>query len=245
MRKLCIVFILIAITFYQPQNLIVYANNNRFARVEKTTEIFKTNSTAQNFDNILCLAEETYFVELISDYNELYKVNYNGITGYIKKTDIKEISNLPITPYPYNIKIFINSNCNLRSTPTTKSTTNNVISTIYTTSENITFIGRVVGEEAIDFGGNTWYYVCYNGDYGYIYNNYIKSITPIYQNTESFTYATNLSNKIENPIKDPPSLIIMFVLSIPLLAVLFILYLPKNKKSKSSKQKIIREIEKY
>ena len=245
MRKLCIVLILIAISFYPHNNLIIYANTSKFARIERTTEIFKSNSTSQNLDNILCLAEETYYVELISDYDTLYKVNYNGITGFIKKTDIKEISNSPITPYPYNIKLIINSNCNLRSTPTTKSNINNVISTIYTTSDNITFIGRVIGEEAIDFGGNTWYYVCYNGDYGYIYNNYVKSITPIYQNNETFTYATNISNKIENPIKDPPSLIIMFILSIPLFAVLFILYLPKKKRIRNTKQRIIKEIERY
>ena len=244
MKRLCSILILLTLSFYFQNVNICNASTNKFARIERTTEIFKTNSSSLNIDNILCLAEATYFVELISDYDEFYKVNYNGITGYIKKTDIKEISNTPITPYPYNIKLIINSNCNLRSTPTTKSNTNNVISTVYTTSENITFIGRVVGEEAIDFGGNVWYYVCFNGDYGYIYNNYVKSITPIYQNTESFTYATAINNTISNPIKDPPSLIIMFILSIPLFAVLFILYIPK-KKTKTKKQRIIKEIERY
>ena len=245
MRKLCIILILVSISYLIPEKQNINAEVNRFARIERTTEIFKTNTINQNLDNILCLAEETYFVELISDYDNLYKVNYNGITGYIKKTDIKEILNTPITPYPYNIKLIVDSNCNLRSTPTTKSSSNNVISTVYTTSNNITFVGRVVGEEAIDFGGNTWYYVCYNGDYGYIYNNYIKSITPIYQNTENFSYLTKVSNTIENPIKDPPSLIIMIILGIPLFVVLFILYLPNKKKPRTIKQKIIKEIERY
>ena len=245
MRKFISVLIIFAISFYFSNPTICNASTSKFARIEKTTEIFKSNSTEQNLNNILCLAEATYYVEIISDYDSLYKVNYNGITGFIKKTDIKEVVNTPITPYPYNIKMSINSNCNLRSTPTTKSDTNNVISTIYTTSENITFIGRVVGEEAIDFGGNTWYYVCFEGNYGYIYNNYVKSITPIYQNTETFTYATNLSNTIDNPIKDPPSLIIMCILAIPLFAVLYILYLPKKRKPRSRKQQIIKEIERY
>lgn len=244
MRKLCIILLIINISFYTKNNLITYANDSKFARIERTTEIFKSNSTNQNLDNILCLAEATYYVEIISDYNELYKVNYNGITGFIKKTDVKEITNTPITPYPYNIKLLINSNCNLRSSPTTKSNTNNVISTIYTTSKDITFIGRVIGEEAIDFGGNTWYYIYFNGNYGYIYNNYVKSITPIYQNTENFTYASNISSQTINPIHDPPSLMIMFVLSTPLFLVLWILYLPK-KKAKTYKNKTIKEIERY
>ncbi len=230
--------------FLCPTSLLVRANT-RYARIENTTEIFKNNSEDITIDNIICLAEKTYFVEIISDYENFYKVGYNGITGYIKKIDVREVSSTPITPYPYNIQLTINSNCNLRSTPTTKSTTSNVISTLYAGTNNITFIGRVSGEEAIDFGGNTWYYILYQGQYGYVYNNYIKSITPIYPNNETFTYAEPVSNKITNPITNTPTLIIVIILAIPLLVVLFILYLPYKPRTKSKRPKIIKEIERY
>jgi hypothetical protein len=245
MKRIIIVLTLILIVLMNENVYTIKADTN-YARINKTTEIYKTFSDNNSLENILCLAEVTYYVEIISDYDTLYKINYNGIVGYIKKTDVKKIQNTPITPYPYNIKLTINSNCNLRSTPTTKSSSNNTISIVYTTSEDIVFIGRAIGEEAIDFGGNTWYYVCYNGDYGYIYNNYVKSITPIYKNSEKYEYINETTSSINNPITHTPSLIIIIFLSIPLFLVIIILYLPhKNKPTKSKKQKIIREIERY
>ena len=245
MKRLIITTLLILISMSNINSFAVVAEC-QFARIEKTTELFKTTSTDTSLDNIICLIEETYFVEIIADYDQLYKVTYNGVTGFVKKTAVKKISDTPTTAYPYNIKIVMNSNCNLRSTPTTKSTVNNVISTIYTDTNEIVFIGRTTGEEAIDFGGTTWYYVCYKGQYGYIYNNYVKSITPIYKNTENYTYYEEISINNTNPITHTPSLLITILLSIPLIFVLIILYLPnRHKKTKSTKQKIIQEIERY
>jgi len=218
---------------------------NQYARIETTTQIFKSTSGNETIENIYCLAEESYYVEIIGDYDNYFRVNYNGINGYVKKNDVKEVSNSPSTPYPYNINIVVGSNCNLRSSPTTNSTTSNVISTIYSKENDIIFIGRTIGEEAIDFGGSTWYYVCYKGNYGYIYNNYIQSITPIYPNNESFSYAENISQKIENPITHTPSLIIIFILMIPLFAVLFLLYLPKKHTTKSKSHKPTKSTENY
>ena len=213
MKRFILIILLILISCNNTNRFSILAEG-QFARIEKTTELFKSTSIDTNLDNIICLIEETYFVEIIADYDQLYKVAYNGVTGFVKKTAVKKISDTPTTAYPYNIKIVMNSNCNLRSTPTTKSTTNNVISTIYTDTNEIIFIGRTTGEEAIDFGGNTWYYVCYNGQYGYIYNNYVKSITPIYKNTEKYTYYEEISVNNTNPITHTPSLLITIILSI-------------------------------
>ena len=245
MKRLIITIIMILICCTNYSNFQVIADN-RYARIEKTTEIFKTNYANKNIDNIICLAEESYYVEIIADYDSLYKVNYNGITGYIKKTDIRKVENIPNTPFPNNIKIIMNSNCNLRNSPTTKSSTNNIISTINTNAQDIIFIGRTTGEEAIDFGGTTWYYVNYNGNYGYIYNNYIKSITPIYKNTDKFTYLQEYAIQNENPLSQTSNIIIIIALSIPLFCILFILYIPrKHNQHKKKKHKSLKEIERY
>lgn len=217
----------------------------QYARIETSTEIYKTTSGSNSIDNIICIAEKSYFVEIIGDYDDYYRVNYNSISGYLKKNDVKEITNTPNTPYPYNIKITIGNNCNLRSSPTTNASTNNIITVLNKNETEITFIGRIYGEEAIDFGGSTWYYVNYNGYYGYVYNNYLSSITPIYENTEEFTYYTQNISTIENPITHTPSLIIIIILALPLIAILIILYLPKKSKSKTKKQKILKIPEKY
>ena len=245
MRKLLIpLLIILILPFFQTEAYFAHASS-KYARIETTTPIFKTTSGSENLDNIYCLAEESYFVEILGEFENYYRVNYNNISGYAKKNDVKEIINTPSTPYPYNIKIIINSNCNLRSSPTTNSKTNNVISTIYKNSSDIIFIGRTLGEEAIDFGGNTWYFVCYNGQYGYIYNNYIQSITPIYKSTEEFTYATPKIEEIINPITHTPSLIIIIFLMIPLFGVFFILYLPKKTHKHNKTPKAHKNIERY
>jgi len=245
MKKLLIIYMLITINFLISTPHKYAIASNKYARIESTTQIYKTTSGNDTIDNIYCLAEESYFVEIIGDYEEYYRVYYNGINGYIKKYDVKEITNTPSTPYPYNIKIVIGTNCNLRSSPTTKSSTNNVITTLYSKEKEITFIGRTFGEEAIDFGGSTWYYVCYNGNYGYIYNNYVQSITPIYANNEGYTYTTIDQTKIENPITNTPSLIIIIVLALPLFGILFLLYLPKKSQNKTKRPKTPKVIEKY
>lgn len=245
MRKIITLLLIISIllTSYHT-NLIVYAES-RYARIENSTCLYKSTLDSDNISNVICIAEKSYFVEIIGDYDSYFRVNYNGVNGYVKKNDVKEISNTPSTPYPYNIKLTIGSNCNLRSSPTTKSDTNNILTTLYTDEHNFTFIGRIYSEEAIDFGGSTWYYVNYNGTYGYIYNRYVKSITPIYENTENVTYLSTEPTKIENPISHTPSLILIIILLIPCLAILLILYLPKKHVKKSRPKKSPKIFERY
>ena len=88
MRKLTISFLIALLGFVSVRTPFPVLSETNFARIEKTSEIFRTNSTSTSIDNIICLAEETYFVEIISDYDTLYKVEYNGIIGFIKKTDV-------------------------------------------------------------------------------------------------------------------------------------------------------------
>lgn len=218
---------------------------SRYARIENATNIYKTTNESNNISNVICIAEKTYFVEIIGDYDVFYRVNYNSINGYVKKTDVKEISTTPHTPYPYNIQIVIGSNCNLRSSPTTKSSTNNILSTIYSNEQNLIFVGRIFSEEAIDFGGNTWYYVKYQDKYGYVYNKYVKSITPIYPNTEEISYIQSNTERIKNPITHTPSIIIIVILMIPLFATLIILYLPLKQKRKPKPRKSPKIFDKY
>lgn len=246
MKKLSIsiLIILIFLANILSPSLLVSAST-RFGRIITGTEIYKNMSGSNSISNILCIAEETYFVEIIGDYDGYYRVNYNGISGYIKSNTVKEVSSTPTTPYPYNIKIVIGNNCNLRSTPTTTQQLNNIVCTLHAGEENITFIGRIYSEEAIDFGGTTWYYVNYNGQYGYVYNKYIKSVSPIYHNTESVTFLSATQDTITNPITHTPSLIIIIILLIPCLGILLILYLPKGIRKKQKPRKSPKIFDRY
>lgn len=246
MKKLTIsIFIILILLVNILSPSVAISASTRFGRIIGSTEIYKNISGNNNISNILCIAEETYFVEIIGDYDEYYRVNYNGISGYIKSGSVKEISGTPTTPYPYNIKIVIGNNCNLRSTPTTTQQLNNIVCTLHSGEENITFIGRIYSEEAIDFGGTTWYYVNYNGYYGYVYNKYIKSISPIYHNTESVAFLSATQNTITNPITHTPSLIIIIILLIPCLGILLILYFPKRQHQKQKPRKSPKIFDRY
>ena len=83
------------------------------------------------------------------------------------------------------------------------------------------------------------------GEYGYIYNKYIRSITPIYENTEEVSYASNTNTNIKNPMTHTPSLILVIIMSVPLFAILFILYLPRKFHKKQKRIKSQKIIDKY
>lgn len=243
MRKWIILFFYLIFSVINLFNTRIVNASNKYAQALESTNLYKTSIESDDISNIYCLVEKTYFVKIVADYNDYYKVEYNGITGYVKKNDVKEITNTPFTPYPYNIKITLDSACNLRSSPTVKSQHNNIITTLSSGESNFTFIGRIYSDEAIDFGGTTWYYVNYNGEYGYIYNKYVKSITPIYENTEEVTYKNSTSEPLVNPITNTPTIIIIALLFIPCIIILLILYLPRKNKLKKIKQ--VEEIYKY
>lgn len=245
MKRLYLCLYLILIIIIVPTTQLNISASSRYARIIQSTNLFRSPSDNTNISNIYCIAEETYFVEIISEYDDFFRVIYNNITGYVKRNDVKEISNTPSTPYPYNIKIVIGNNCNLRSSPTTNTSTNNILTTIYDGEENLTFVGRIYSEEAIDFGGTTWYYVNYNGTYGYIYSKYLKSITPIYKNIEDVSFLSNTQEHIVNPITHTPSLIIIIILLLPLIGLLLILYLPKKSKRKPKPHKPSKIFDKY
>ena len=236
--KVLITLITILIACLPTRSIIVNASSE-YARALNSVNLYKIADNSDIFTDIICIVEKSYFVEIISEYKDYYKVNYNNITGYIKKADVVIVKDKPTTPFPTNIKITMGNTCNLRSSPTTKTSTNNIIATINSTETNIEFIGRIFAEEAIDFGGTTWYYVKYNDSYGYIYNKYIKNITPIYENKEiSFEKETTVIDN-SNPINNLTSIIIIAILLLPSIIILFILYLPRKTSSHNRKIKII------
>lgn len=240
--RVLILIIAILFSFLSPSSIVLAKSN--YARAINSTNLYRL-GTNNELSNIICVVEKTYFVEIISETDDLFKVHYNGVSGYVKKNDVKEITSNPSTPFPYNIKIVVGSDCNLRSTPTVKSLSSNVICTLPKNESNITFIGRVFAEEAIDFGGTTWYYVNYLGEYGYVYNKYIKSITPIYENTESVQFANPIDTTIINPITHTPSLILIIIMTLPCIAILVILYIPRKHKQKTKIAKKHKIVDKY
>lgn len=235
MKKFIILLIAIYLSVANIPTSTTSAKDIKFARATEPTNLFKLSTTTNDLNEVICIIEQSYFVEIINDNGDNYKVNYNGQIGFVKKNDVQAVQGIPNTPFPNNIKIIVGSTCNLRSSPTTKSSSNNIITTVYANETNLIFIGRIFADEAIDFGGTTWYLVKYGEYTGYIYNKYIKSITPIYENIEQINLFTEPISTNTNPLVYTPSLIIIILLLLPVIAILLILYLPRKQFKKDKK----------
>ena len=211
---------------------IVSADSFKYAKInDYSTYIYKTPSLINNYQNKICLVEPTYFVKVISVGSNYFEVEYNSIRGYIDKTNVHLTASIPNTPYPTNVTMITGNTCILRNTP--EVTSLNAIASIPKNTTSLTYIGRIYGQEAMDFGGNTWYYVKYNNTYGYVYNKYIDSISSIFKNTESAIDYDSIIN-IPKPLNQSELVFYIIILSIPFLVVLCILYFPTKQRAKNN-----------
>ena len=235
MRKIlfclvCLIFINHNANYYR-----VFAEGSWAQVVTSGCYVYKTPEINNNIKNIICVAENTYYVEIVSKVNEtFYKVNYNGyIGGYVLIDEVKKVNGSPVTPYPSDIRLTTyDKNCYLRSTPTKD---DNVISIIPSNYNGLTFIGKTYGEQIGDFEDNIWYLVEYLGTIGYIYSSYVANINTIFPNTENLSYQNNDYDTIINPLSNTTAIIIIVALTLPTLIIIYILYRkPKKIKPKKS-----------
>ena len=217
-------------------NVCIYAKNPTWAQIKNSsTYLYKSAELNSSINNKWCLIENTYFVKILNNYNsEYYKVEYNGINGFVKKSEICLINETPLMPYPNNTTFSVGkTNCYMRSKPQIKDNTDNTICVVPANTTGLKYIGKTIGEEAIDFKGSVWYLAEYNGYVGYIYSAYTTSITPIKENVETVSlFIGNDFSKI-NPLTNTTCVILIIVTLIPCLIILFMLYKPNNKKVKA------------
>ena len=231
-NKILLIFLLTlsVITFFSPKTSHVIAKTPQYAQIKNSNTYLYKSAELTSTKNKWCLIENSYFVKIINNYNsEFYKVEYNGISGFVKKSEINLVNEIPKTPYP-NLTTFNTNqtNCYLRSSPQITEITNNVLLTIPKNTQNLKYIGKIIGEEAIDYKGSIWYLTEYNGTYGYIYSAYTNSISPINLNVENVTNYTGEDFSKINPLTNLTCLIIIILTLIPSLFIVIMLYIPKK-----------------
>lgn len=188
-----------------------------------------SSSDNNNMDNAICLAEYTYYVQILRTIDTHYFVQYGDLCGYIAKDAVQKVKGTPQCPFPTNIYLKTYSNyCNLRSSPKI-STQSNIIASIAPKTE-LQFVGRIYGEEGVDFHGTTWYYVKYNEISGYIYSAYIDNSVYIPLNCESLS-ANNALNDSISPLSIQSCIILLICMSAPIGVIMFILFRPPKKQS--------------
>lgn len=261
-----ILLFLMLFSFTKPLGFKVVAeeSNKHYARIKNMgVYLYKSeNGTTDNL-NIMFLLENTYFVELLEDTNEnYYKAKYLNATGYVKKSDVQCVKGSPVNPFATNIsfRVFAQNGINIRSTPEASKGLSNTLGTIPYLENNITYYGKVTGEEAIPFRGNTWYYCSYlrNGieTMGYVYSGYCDLLSTINLNLEvmeeiekaEFTKSTNSNisdgdtdGSILPGVSRTNQILIIIAVCIPGFIIIYLLFKPslkndkENKKSKNKK----------
>ena len=237
-KKLLVAFFSLILISASLFNLpTIYAKSPDYAQIKNSsTYIYKSAELNESISNKLCLVENSYFVKILNNFNDVfYKVEYNGITGYVKKENINLINETPINPYTNNIYFNINNtSCYFRSSPKIKDTINNTICTINAGTKGLRYIGKIIGEEAIDFNGTIWYLTEFNGVLGYVYSAYTNSLNTIFENTEQISLFTGFNYSKVNPLTNTTCIFVILITLIPFLFILFLIYLPRKKLSKAN-----------
>jgi len=220
MKKFLLIIYLILLVLLP--RFIVKASQG-YARITTSYAYLYKTASKEIENNIICYLEETYFVFINLDYNEeFYKVTYNNTSGYVLKDTVTKVYGTPTKPNPTTKLTTISNKCYLRSTP--KITENNIITVITENCTDLEYIGKIYGEEAIDYQGNLWYLVNYYGVSGYIYSKYISYIRPIAINNEIIEETSNNLKKNPTPLTNLECGIIITILTLPIIFVIFIMY---------------------
>lgn len=146
-------------------------------------------------NNKYFLLEKSYYVKVLENADEnYYKAEYNGISGYVKKTDIEFVEEVPENPFLTEITfdVYSASSVELRNEPSTQNGIGSVITTLPSGYKNLTYYGKITGEESIKGLGNIWFYCAFktpdgNQIFGYIYSPLTVNLSPISENNEQLT----------------------------------------------------------
>jgi len=197
MKKIIILILLIGtFTFVlsasTPYMSVVAQNNSCFARIKyNNVLLYKTPTQNNDYSNVYCLLEPTYFVEILKEENKLFfLVNYLDLTGFVQKNQVECIKETPVTPYPSNITFNTTnySNVVLRNKPVIEEE-NSIL--VLEPNTSLLYYGKIVGESATPSQGNVWYYCKYNTNEnvvkGYVYSALTHNFKTIEENLEIST----------------------------------------------------------
>lgn len=227
----------------KPQFLTsVFAQTPSYAQIKNSNTYLYKSAEFNAVNNKWCLIENTYFVKILNNYNsECYKVEYNGITGFVKKSEITLVNETPVNPYPNNITFSIGkTSCYMRLTPQIKEITDNTVCVVPANTTGLKYVGKIIGEEAVDFKGSIWYLTEYDGNLGYVYSGYTTSISSVPENIEQVSLFTGEDFSKINPLTNVTCIILITLTLIPCLFILFMLYSPKKSKKLKAKANSVK-----
>ena len=232
MKKVYICFIFLILLYCVPIR-VTFAANVAYARVNNYgVYLYRTPTSNTDYDNLYFAIERSYFVQITASAgNNFYQAKYNGITGYVKKNEVRFVASTPQTPYVTGktFRIYGDQSRSLRTQPTNVGGESSLIKYLPLYTTNLTYIASIEGDSVIAERTNVWYYCKYTGEeelYGYVYSDMCDQMSTILLNTETCEYTKEpdwLSQKdTSQPLTQKNTNIVIGILCVPV-AVVFLM----------------------
>ena len=248
--KILLILINILISFFHtiPE---VNAESVAYAQVlQAGCYLYKTPSDNTNYSNVHFILEQSYFVQLLSEYNnEFFKAKYIDTIGYVKRSQVQCVQGVPNTPFLNNIsfRVYNNSSRSMYDKPFANS--NNPTLKVYLPlyCEDLIYYGKIYGESAVEERTNIWYYCKYTvtNECGYVYSDACDKMDSIIPNTEKLTYINspqwNISssnNKSLMSVDSKPFKITVILICIPFVIFAILLVRLAYTKRKGNEKEI-------
>ena len=232
MRKLLLLVVLLCCCLC-PQT--AFGEGVTWARVTREdTYLFATEDCSKQ----MFVLEKSYYLQILQTLDKTYFVkldcqdkNFPPLCGYVLKNQVRVCDNAPIEPLYPTEKLVVNGNsAMLRLSPTPSAE----VVLVATNTQSVCYYGKCVAY------GQSWYYVYFAGEFGYILAEEVTlptialHPTPIDtpQNTPTVTPPTDEPAQTQPETISPTAEIILTVfVSLVALAITFSLFLPvKSKK---------------
>ena len=185
--------------------LVKAQENSPYILIESTTPLYQQSDL--NESSIIMLLPTGYYADAIQISHEqnLAKVSYNGVVGFIELTCATEVSSITgaKTQKP-EATTKTDAGTHLRKTPNTTLAPLSLIPA----GSTLSFLGYITGETPTDGLSNIWYLVTYDvgpttTHYGYIYSERVNLSFPLETKKPEDSTSTNISSA--NTSTDPTS----------------------------------------
>ncbi|MBE5732939.1 MAG: SH3 domain-containing protein [Clostridiales bacterium] len=197
----------------------VYAQTLSYALIKEECILYVDEQTLSPMFSL----PPSYFVKILQEDENVWKVSYLDCVGYVKADSVDKIDYTPLNKYPQNTTTLVNNDGNtvtMRSSPSHLK--DNIIAKLDNDSY-VTFYGIREGSEQIEMLGNEWCYIKdKDGNYGYVYNLYVK-IPTFSQNDYSAkepTLTTTVTSSLSLSSSSGTIVIIVLCASVTLLLII-------------------------
>lgn len=249
---ICFYIFLFVFAFAPKLKLTVKANTYTtyiYAQITSSNTYFYTSTSSTSPSNAYFILPQSYCVLLLSNINEsFYKAQYRDMVGYVLKSSVVPIKEVPTTPYLENISFRVYSSDGINMFASPLNTSSGKIIEQVSTLEFLDYYGEIEGDEFISNRGLTWVYAKNNKtqNKGYFYKGLCDNFSFIPKNTQTLTplsstpFENNDNTYLYSLISLSPPLkaLLITLVCLPALVIIYLLFKPLKNTSSSKSNKL-------